>query len=178
MKDVTSFLFWYFYPCLIVQSEGICDNMSLQDRPGVLPNSFGFGLIKWKQIKSIEVWSDALGTCAIALTLHDIDTFRDKLSKDLRREFEMQLILMREEGHDFHIMLPFPQELDCDILFAYNRISAFVNLQQFRKKRINFNELAINRQRELSKRDDVSEKTAEPDMAQLKVLNDDELTWN
>jgi len=152
MQDVVTYMLWYYYPAIIIKEDGLWDNNSLRGRPGFSPSRFGFGLIRWGDMHTIEIWSDARGACAIAITLKNVDEFKKRyMNTSLQEELEHVLNIndvesptgdKSQNGFDaeqnkkeFHLSIPFGKELDVDVLFAYGRIIQFVKLDRFRAKK-------------------------------------------
>jgi len=151
LQDVITYSLWYYYPAIVIKEDGLWDNNSLRGRPGFSPSRYGFGLIRWGDMHTIEIWSDARGACAIAITLKNVEDFKDRYSKTSLQE-ELQHVLKmndvesptsfdsfgfesEQNKKEFHLSIPFGKDLDVDVLFAYGRIIQFVKLDRFRAKK-------------------------------------------
>jgi len=147
--NLLQYLFWRIFPSITINKHGIVDNHSLVEKSNWRPDRHGFGMINYNVIESCAIDSDVLGNCSIAITLKDPDAFCANLnSKQLRSDFtRMSSVNLADfktrpsplpspfQRPYFHIAIPFVGGLDADIVYAFERITKFTRLHNFRKKR-------------------------------------------
>merc|ERR1712062_16831 len=147
--NILQYVLWRMFPSIVISKKGITDNHSLMEssRSGCRPDRHGFGLIKYEEIESCAIDSDVLGNCSIAITLKDPEGFCNALNrKYLRVDFKRMLEENKEvvetkvqaspspspfQRTYFHIAIPFIGGLDCDIVYAFERITKFTRLHNF-----------------------------------------------